>query len=929
MFVPVEREPEVVFFQREGAEGCEDVTTEPEAASALSNGNGVKEVLEPSEGAKESKKASSNGGNGLGSVEEGVKEESDNGSSAISSVASSIAGSSSTSSEDGDKSSSSGSEHSEPAQQSKETDNSANLTLPETNGSAISIIARLNATEPLLDRGQMAQIGVYEQHIQDDEGRRSSQPLGSRGTAADLAVLDYMSDRILSEIGAADLLIKSSFAIGLAGAGRLETESADEADAAMQRLDCLAREHVLYRRNHFTGDMFLENKHRPDDEPSIERWFTSLDRINVATFALLVFRPQTVITETTAHIMPNHERMVASLGLKAAVKAFFEHIVPLNRRNADTLSLLVDMQTQVWLLSATDEATLQEIIEHERSTSNDPIEMLLAIYPRADGMDENSQSFDAQGVAMYRSEVNQRLSKISGGKLNITRSQYPLSRLWISLAEYCVAKVVESAPCTIAKSVAEKELDGDDFELDIAGDAAAARNDELGEIEHTKDYSGEFGESPMRGDFEVTIFKTPREKRPAVPTTTTTKSSSAAVEPVAAPEANGLEVNESDNEDITIDLSFLEERRVAVLLRDALSDIHLDELMSKIDAEIIDVSKPSTRTRMSERPQLALPVQMEKLPETIDDNEEFRLQIDESGGDREEDHSDDEQRIGRLRSSDSTPMRTRLRAKRRRVSLGRENGGFEGSGDEQADIESPEVGAAGENGHYGRNGSADDEMLQRILNGSKGTPKSKGVRYHPLRLESSDGNEFQGRRGISAEDISDLIQSHVPVQFTQSADELSEPEDSGDDRAAAAADGRRRRRLASASSTSERDTRGRLGQYRPIRPAPARHEETDDEYFSGGHRLVNGRMPQRSRRSTAQHRIRWTPEEEECFVRAIHKYGNAWKEILRDHGPRGIVDHVLAKRNSVNLKDKARNIKIRLMREGKPLGPFYHATGHL
>ncbi|KAJ2508195.1 TTAGGG repeat binding factor [Coemansia sp. RSA 1939] len=561
--------------------------------------------------------------------------------------------------------------------------------------------------------------------------------------------------------------------------------------------------------------------------------------------------------------------------------------------------------------------------------------MLLAIYPRADGMDEDSQSFDAQGVAMYRSEVNQRLSKISGGKLNITRSQYLLSRLWLSLAEYCVAKVVGSAPCTIAKAVAEKELDGDDFELDIAGDAAAAaaaaaRNGELGEIEHTKDYSEEFGESPMSGDFEVTIFKTPREKRPAVPTTTTKSSAAAAaVEPVAAPEADGHEFNESDNEDIIIDLSFLEERRVAVLLRDALSDIHLDELMSKIDAELIDVSKPSTRTRMSERPQLALPVQMEKLPETIDDNEEFRLQIDESGGDRDEDPSDEEQRIGRLRSSDSTPMRTRLRAKRRRVSLGRENGGFEGSGDEQADIDSPEVGAAGENGYYGRNGSADDEMLQRILNGSKGTPKSKGVRYHPLRLESSDGNEFQGRRGISAEDISDLIQSHVPVQFTQSADELSEPEDSGDDRAAAAADGRRRRRLASASSASERDMRGRLGQYRPIRPAPARHEEADDEYFSGGHRLVNGRMPQKSRRSTAQHRIRWTPEEEECFVRAIHKYGNAWQEILRDHGPRGIVDHVLAKRNSVNLKDKARNIKIRLMREGKPLGPFYHATGHL
>ncbi|KAJ1961432.1 hypothetical protein GGI12_003256, partial [Dipsacomyces acuminosporus] len=68
---------------------------------------------------------------------------------------------------------------------------------------------------------------------------------------------------------------------------------------------------------------------------------------------------------------------------------------------------------------------------------------------------------------------------------------------------------------------------------------------------------------------------------------------------------------------------------------------------------------------------------------------------------------------------------------------------------------------------------------------------------------------------------------------------------------------------------------------------------------------------------------------EECLIRAVFTYGLHWAEIERHHGADGTVDQVLRRRNRVNLKDKARNIKIRLLREGKPLGPFADASGHL
>ncbi|KAJ1931158.1 TTAGGG repeat binding factor, partial [Linderina pennispora] len=70
----------------------------------------------------------------------------------------------------------------------------------------------------------------------------------------------------------------------------------------------------------------------------------------------------------------------------------------------------------------------------------------------------------------------------------------------------------------------------------------------------------------------------------------------------------------------------------------------------------------------------------------------------------------------------------------------------------------------------------------------------------------------------------------------------------------------------------------------------------------------------------------WTAEEEACFIQAVGEFGYKWTRILRHHGKDGIADQILRNRTTVNLKDKARDIKQKLQREGKPLGPFARAS---
>ena len=71
-------------------------------------------------------------------------------------------------------------------------------------------------------------------------------------------------------------------------------------------------------------------------------------------------------------------------------------------------------------------------------------------------------------------------------------------------------------------------------------------------------------------------------------------------------------------------------------------------------------------------------------------------------------------------------------------------------------------------------------------------------------------------------------------------------------------------------------------------------------------------------------RIFWTPLELEALENGMKEYGTQWARILRsyggNHGP-------LRNRNAVQLKDKARNEKLRRIKSNLDLGVFCMATG--
>ncbi|KAJ1672865.1 TTAGGG repeat binding factor [Spiromyces aspiralis] len=74
----------------------------------------------------------------------------------------------------------------------------------------------------------------------------------------------------------------------------------------------------------------------------------------------------------------------------------------------------------------------------------------------------------------------------------------------------------------------------------------------------------------------------------------------------------------------------------------------------------------------------------------------------------------------------------------------------------------------------------------------------------------------------------------------------------------------------------------------------------------------------------------WTLKEEQCLVEALNEVGGPqWSRILELHGPKGIKSNILAERDTIGLKDKARNIKQSLWADGKDLGVFWYVTGHL
>ena len=65
----------------------------------------------------------------------------------------------------------------------------------------------------------------------------------------------------------------------------------------------------------------------------------------------------------------------------------------------------------------------------------------------------------------------------------------------------------------------------------------------------------------------------------------------------------------------------------------------------------------------------------------------------------------------------------------------------------------------------------------------------------------------------------------------------------------------------------------------------------------------------------------WTEAETDALEKGMEMFGNDWKTI-RDH-----FSKTLERRSNVNLKDRARNVKRRRIKEGIPLGIWHLACG--
>ncbi|KAJ2454412.1 TTAGGG repeat binding factor [Coemansia sp. RSA 2336] len=659
------------------------------------------------------------------------------------------------------------------------------------------------------------------------------------GTAADLLVLDYLSQRVLDEVDGLGRLLEDS------GSASGENASAEDVDQAFQRLDSLAREHTLVRRNHFTSEQFLTNAQRPADDTDVVHWAVALHRINLATFALLIFRPQLAVSESVSKNMPNREWLLASLGFEEACRGFFAHIVPANRRDNDAIGLLVDMQTQQWLMAAINESHLQSMVAKARGAGHAAIYKLLGL-----DAEEDSRSGKA-AVATYRMEIGRRLNKISGGRLTITRAQYSLHDVWKRAARFCH---------TCAEIMSPPLLLSERFKDPDAGEVSDIISEADVEPEVSK------SQSSIDGDFEVTVYtnRAPRRKQAQSP------SSPEAREPPAEPAAE--EAQEPDVQAVPgadagpIDPSFSEERRLAVVLRDALDDVHLEELMEHISAEHIDIDQdqPSSHTprRMhvlrSRRITVSPPSQQQQQQQQQDEAD-FSLRFDDS----RQDSADEDAQAA---SSHTLPL---------------------------TDADRAVAGAA-----------------SRMIRAARRPTERKPAERRPAEQKSPSA--FRGRRGIPAENLADLRADADAnrVEFTPSAPGTPEPAED-----------------AAAAPDHDADLAA-LGQYKPLKLEPrekrARRASSESDTESESDAYQQQRGTRRKRRNR-----KWSKEEEECLIRAVFEHGPRWSLIVEHHGSRGTVDQTLRGRTRFNLKDKARTIKLRLMREGKPLGPFVHATGHL
>lgn len=89
--------------------------------------------------------------------------------------------------------------------------------------------------------------------------------------------------------------------------------------------------------------------------------------------------------------------------------------------------------------------------------------------------------------------------------------------------------------------------------------------------------------------------------------------------------------------------------------------------------------------------------------------------------------------------------------------------------------------------------------------------------------------------------------------------------------------------------------------------------------------------PNNRRAGHPSQRRPWTTEEETCLMAGLDRVkGPHWSQILAMFGPGGTISEVLKDRNQVQLKDKARNLKLFFLKSGIEV-PYYlqFVTGEL
>ena len=114
-------------------------------------------------------------------------------------------------------------------------------------------------------------------------------------------------------------------------------------------------------------------------------------------------------------------------------------------------------------------------------------------------------------------------------------------------------------------------------------------------------------------------------------------------------------------------------------------------------------------------------------------------------------------------------------------------------------------------------------------------------------------------------------------------------------------------------------------------PNPAQSAPTQVLYERARQAATTKSSPTNRRSGTPSQRRPWTSDEENSLMAGLDRVkGPHWSQILAMFGPGGTINEVLKDRNQVQLKDKARNLKLFFLKSGIEV-PYYlqFVTGEL